>query len=239
MSRAPNIDPGTWSWSLTTLQITGSSVSGPLHAVTVGGEATVEGEVPQGEDAFGAPGIVFRPRPPETVTGADGQQYRVGAEAIGGRMSDRLTPFTWRDLRLNLAFPAPKEGTIALVGYGGAFLTFDDTPAGDSIATLYVPYEKVNGVATKCHTIILDPAQESIGIVHGEGCAIALDSSKKITLRADGDTSVVVGPGICQITAASIVLKGNVTVGGNAAAGVPFTGGPAMLPCPSLFLSPV
>ncbi len=105
--------------------------------------------------------------------------------------------------------------------------------------TLYVPYAKNgSGVATKCHTIVLDPAQKSIGIVHAEGNAIVLAEDKSITMRIDGSTSVVLKPGTCQIAAASIILKGNVTVGGNAAAGIPFTGGPSMLPCPSLFLSP-
>lgn len=240
MSRAPNIDPGAWSWSLTTVQVTGSAVSGPLNAVTVGGDATVDAEVTQGEDAFGAPGIVFRPRPPSNVTGTDGQQYLVGAEAIAGRMSDRLTPFTWRDLRLNMAFPAPKEGTIALVGYGGAFLSFDDTPAGDSRATLYVPYERDgNGVATKCHTIILDPAQKSIGIVHAEGNAIVLGEDKSITMRADASTVMIMEPGKFKVLANSIILRGNVAVGAQAEAGMPLLAGPASQPCVSFFLSPV
>jgi hypothetical protein len=133
-------------------------------------------------------------------------------------MGDRLTPFTWRDLRLNKVFPAPKPGTIAMVGYGGAFLSFDDTASGDTLATLYVPYAKdSNGVATKCHTIILDPAQKSIGIVHAEGNAIVLGDDGSITMRADGSTSVVLKPGTFQVAASNISLNGNVACGGVAA----------------------
>lgn len=230
-----NVDPGHWSWALTTVQITGSAVSGPLNAVTVGGDATVEGGTAQNEDAFGAPGIVFRPRPPSDEKGSDEQVYRVGAEAIAASMGDRLTPFTWRDLRLNKVFPSPKPGTIALVGYGGAFLAFDDVadPTNQnkklSLATLYVPYDidSTTGVAKKCHAIILDPAQEAIGIVHGDGVAIAMDKENGIVMRADGSTSLVLKPGTFQVAAENISLNGNTACGGVAA--FPVVNAPALV----------
>jgi hypothetical protein len=228
------------NWTITTLQITGSVVSGPHNAVLVGGDGTAGGETAQDVEAFGAPGIVFRPRAPEERDNADGHTYKLGAESLGARMGDNIVPFTWRDLRFNEVFPAPKPGTVALVGYGGAFLSFDDTTSVDSKgsnynrATLYVPY--ANG--TKCHTIVIDPDQDAIGIVHGSGLAIAMSESGGIVARADDTTTWMLKPGVCQIMADSIALKGNVTIGGDAAAGIPFSGGPAMLPCPSLFLSP-
>jgi hypothetical protein len=212
----------SWSWSTATVQITGSNVSGPFNAVTVGGDATVEGETARDEDAFGAPGIVFRPRPPEKVLGKDRQVYTVGAEALAKRMGDRLTPFTWRDLRLNQVFPAPKPGTIAMVGYGGAFLSFDDAKDSNdrtnSLVTLYVPYGKNgSGIPEHCHAIVLDPTQEAIGIIHGSGCAISLGKDNDITMRADGSTSLVLKPGVFQVAAEAISLNGNVACGGVAA----------------------
>jgi hypothetical protein len=205
------INPECWSWGFTTVQIVGSNVSGPLHAVTVGGDATVEGEKPQNEEAFGALGIVARPRAPSDTTDDSGKTHKqVGAEAIAVRMGDRRTPFTWRDLRLNKVFPAPKEGTIALVGYGGAFLSFDDTAAKESRVTLYVPYDN----ATKCHVITMDPAQKAIGIIHGQGNAIALGDDKSITMRADGSTSLLLKPGVFQVAATAISLNGNTACGG-------------------------
>lgn len=228
---------------MSTLQITGSSVSGPLNAVTMGGDGTVEGEEARGEDSFGAPGIVFRPRPPSDVEGSDGQTYRVGAEAMGARMGDRLTPFTWRDLRLNKVFPAPKEGTIALVGYGGAFLAFDDATdgSGNSVATLYVPYAKSGGVATKCHVICLDPAQNALGIVHGDGAAISL-SEDGITMRSPGGTSSFqLTDTDCAIGAQNISLMGVVSIAKDPASlalAVPLLAGVASPPCTSLLLAP-
>lgn len=61
-----------FTWTVTTMQITGSSVADkPFGAVLMGGDGTVPGEGPQGAEAFGAPGLVFRPRPPSSETGTD------------------------------------------------------------------------------------------------------------------------------------------------------------------------
>jgi hypothetical protein len=231
----PKIDTNLWgSLTLSTVAVTNSSVSGPLNAVVMDGDGTAD-ETAQNEDAFGAPGIVFRPRPPSNVVGNDGQRYKVGAEALAARMGDRITPFTWRDLRFNKVFPAPKPGTIALVGYGGGFLSFDDTGANESLATLYVPY--ANG--TKAHAIIIDPDQESIGIIHGDGGAIVIDKDNGITMRADGSTFATLGPGKFTVVADSINLRGNVALGANTAAAVPLLAGAASQPTPSVFFSPV
>lgn len=195
---APKLDPTIWgNLTLSTVAITGSSVSGPLNAVVMGGDGTAD-DTAQDEDAFGAPGIVFRPRPPGKTAGNDGQQYEVGAEAIAARMGDRMTPFTWRDLRFNKVFPAPKPGTVALVGYGGGFLSFDDTGAQETLATLYVPYS--NG--TKAHAIIVDPENESVKVVHADGMALLLENDRAILKNKPGNAYVEVG-------ADGIILNGN------------------------------
>ncbi len=223
------------NWTITTLQITGSNVSGPLNAVLVGGDGTAGDETAQDVVAFGAPGIVFRPRPPESVSGSDGQDYKVGAEALGVRQGDEIKPFTWRDLRINKAFPAPKPGTIAFVGYGGAFLSFDDTAAGDSRTTLYVPYAN----RTKCHTIVLDPESEVIGIVHGEGMAIGMSKDGGIVARADGSTTWTLKPGLFQVIASKIVLQGNVVAGARPETASPVLPAATTLASPSVWLSVV
>jgi hypothetical protein len=71
--------------------------------------------------AFGAPGVVWRPRPPENgkVT-----------ETIWARLAGKLLPIAWRDLRWHKAAPSPAVGTIMLVGYGGGYLRFKDVDAG-------------------------------------------------------------------------------------------------------------
>lgn len=200
---APKIDPTIWgNLTLTTMVVSGSNVSGPLHAVTMGGNGTAD-ETAQDEDAFGAPGIVFRPRPPSKIDGSDGQKYEVGAETIAARMGDRVTPLTWRDLRFNQVFPAPKPGTVALVGYGGGFLSFDDTAAKESLTTLYVPY--ANG--SKAHAIILDPEQESIGVIHGDGMAITLGDEQMVLKNASGNAYI-------QLSSSGITLNGNVKIVG-------------------------
>jgi hypothetical protein len=175
----------SWNWSLTTMQVTGSAVSGPFNAVTVGGDATVAGEQSQNEDAFGAPGIIFRPRPPSDETGSDGQVVKgLGAETLAARMGDRLTPFTWRDLRLNKIFPAPQPGTIALVGYGGGYLSLDDTPAKETELTLRVPYS-----SGREHVIVLDPNLNTLTITHGDGASVTM-TTDQVTVSAPATVHV-------------------------------------------------
>lgn len=196
--------PMPFTWTVTTMQITGSSVADkPFGAVLMGGDGTVPGEGPQGAEAFGAPGLVFRPRPPSSETGTDGQIYKIGAEALGARMGDELIPFTWRDLRFNKVYPAPKPGTVALVGYGGAFLSFDDTDALESRATLYVPYAG----GTKAMSVIIDPEGESMSLVHGDGMAVILANAMVLIKNASGDA-------YHQLDADGHTLNGNTKIVG-------------------------
>lgn len=226
-----NLPP--FQWSFTTVQVTGSSVGeAPFSAVLMGGTTPMPNEAMRNADAFGAPGIVFRPRPPSDVTGTDGQSRKVSAEAIAVRSGGELIPFTWRDLRFNKVYPAPKDGTIALVGYGGAFLSFDDTDELESLTTLYVPYAG----GTKCHCIVLDPKQESVAIVQGDGLALGMTKDGGIVARADGSTTWTLKPGLFQVIASKIVLQGNVVAGANPAGAVPAALS-TLSPSPSVFLS--
>jgi len=222
----------------TFLRVLGSTISGPHSAVLVGGDSPMVGERRDDVEAYGAPGIVFRPRPPSTPTG---ESNELAAEALSLRTPDGLQPIAWRDLRWNRRFPAPKPGTVALVGYGGGFLSFDDAAGGaSSKATLYVPYGRsdVDGTATKAMTIAIDPEQESMMLVHGDGYAIVMDKDNGVTLRGDDSTWLRVGKGVVEIVAAKQNLRGNVALGSNTAAAVPLLPGPSSQPTPSVFFSP-
>jgi hypothetical protein len=240
------------NWTVSFLEVTGSTVYGPHHAVLVGGGAGVGsfdeddalgGEQAQDAEAYGAPGIVFRPRPPEDVSTPDGSQ-RLAAEAMAARTGDGLVPMAWRDLRFNRVFPAPKPGTVALVGYGGGFLAFDDT-AGNSgdqkatLGTLYVPYQFSGGVPAKAMVITVDPETEALQLIHGDGFAISMTPDEGIVMRADAETFARMKPGEMLFHAAKIMLKGNVYLGAQAEVGVPLLAGGASPPCPTLYLSPV
>jgi hypothetical protein len=231
-------DPSAFvGYGMTTFQVGGSSVSGPFGAVRYAGAGTVEGEGTQDAESFGAPGIICRPRPPSTVTGLDGStQYDVGLESVGARMGDSIRPVAYRDLRLNRAFPAPAEGTMAFVGYGGGFLSFSDDAAKQSITTLYVPYDfDGDGVPAKCHTIVLDPQQEKVAVIQGDGRSIILGPDG-IVMRCDRTTHVTIGPGTCTIIADKIILQGNVCAGADSVGAVPLTPG---VSSPSFFVSVV
>lgn len=195
------INPTIFSdWTFSHLSVTGSSVYGPHGAVLIGGESGVGGftedggEVAQDAEAYGAPGIVFRPRPPEEVVTPDGTQL-IGAEAMAARTPDGLVPVAWRDLRFNRALRDPKPGTVALVGYGGGFLAFEDgevktpDPAqpkrkfSASVGTLVIPYDyNASGQAARAHSIVLDPDNKFIGITHGKGHSVRLRDDGSITL---------------------------------------------------------
>jgi hypothetical protein len=222
----------------TVLRVIGSTVVGRHSAVMVGGEGGVgglgdfnadeAGERVEDAEAFGAPGIVFRPRPPSQHDGDE-----LAAEALAGRLSGRDVPVAWRDLRLNRNYPAPKAGSVALVGYGGGFLSFEDTSSLESVATLYVKY------GSKAHAFVLDPAQESIMVIHGDGLAITMDPDNGITLRADATTYATLAPGKFFVQASSIGLQGNVALGANTTTATPLTAGPVAPTRPSVFLSVV
>lgn len=233
----PNFDVTAFSnWTISFLEITGSTVYGPHSAVLVGGGAGVGsleegdeagGEEAQDAEAYGAPGLVFRPRPPEEVDTPDGKQ-RLTAEAMAARTADGLVPLAWRDLRFNRVFPNPKAGTVALVGYGGGFLAFDDTSAdsGDqkaTVETLYCPYEFTNGVPSKAMAVILDPEGEAVSVVHGDGAAVVLTATELVLRSPSGENTLVLDDTELRIYA-------NVRVMGRMAVGVPTVGTAVALP---------
>lgn len=232
------------SWVFSDFRATGSSVAGKHSAVLLGGTGTVgsmdDDDSPEanvgenvGEvESYGVPCIVWRPRAPETIT-TNGVDEELAAEGKAIRTGSGLVPVASRDLRLNRKYPAPKEGSSAFVGYGGGFLSFEDTPAKESLSTWYIPY--ANG--TKCLTIALDPTTESIMIIQGDGYSITLDPDSGIVLRGDSSTRLQVKGGEITLIANKVILQGNVVVGANPAAAIPFAGGPAMLPCASFFLT--
>lgn len=238
------VDPSIFGdWNFSHLSVTGSTVYGPHSAVLMGGDSGVgsttegeeQGETSQDAEAYGAPGIVFRPRPPESVSTPDGTQV-VGAEAMAGRTPDGLVPLAWRDLRFNRAFPAPKPGTVALVGYGGGFLSFDDSDDLETIGALYVPY--ANGA--KAMSISFDPELEALSIIHGEGQAILLQDDGSIQMQSpDASSWIRLENDMITVMSKLLILNGGaVVVGDPTGAIVPLAPGGASPPCPRLFLNP-
>ena len=69
-------------------------------------------------EVFGQLGFLARPLPPGT--GADSKRY---AEALCLRSGDSLLPVAYRDTRLRMQGNGPAEGTVAMIGYGGGFLS--------------------------------------------------------------------------------------------------------------------
>lgn len=206
------------SFIVTAMRVIGSTVFGPHSAVLVGGEGQVgalteddvdePGERVEDAAAYGGFGLVFRPRPPEQVDGEE-----LGAEAMALRLAGQMTPIAWRDLRLNRKFPAPKPGTVALVGYGGGFLSFDDTAAKESLATLYVPYaHDASGVPQKAHAIVVDP-DEGLTVVHADGAALSLTEEAAILKSPDGTAFVEVRDGKIVLNAPQVVCRGGLLIG--------------------------
>ncbi len=229
------------NWATVTLLLEGSTVDteGGHSAVLlggggIGGLTSDEGETTQDLEAYGAPGIVWRPRPPEDIDGE-----RVGAEAVGLRMSDDVMPVAVRDLRWNRRFPSPKPGTVALVGCGGGFLSFDDADGGDgTIQVMYCPYAYSGGAPTKAHSILLDPEVESITVVHGEGQSVLMQKDGSIRLQSpDGQTFIQIEDGKITLQGGQVVFNGTIIVG-NPVGAVPLLAGAASPPCPRLLLNP-
>lgn len=231
---------------LSFVRVIGSTVLGEHSAVLLGGEGAVgdvddpltesSSDVFTDAEHYATPGIVWRPRPPEDIAGKS-----IGAEGIGARIGRQTVPIGLRDLRLNRRFSAPKPGSVALVGYGGGFLSFDDNAAKESLATLYVPYAFVNGVPTKAHAIVVDPTSgnESITITHGEGYQLALTADDGFMALLAADTFMAMKPGEFTVQAPKIMLKGNCFLGASAETAIPLLAGPASPPSPSVFVSPI
>lgn len=186
---------------------------------TDGGGADEAGETAVNQEMYSALGIVARPRPPSKKDGVE--EY---AEQISFRIGDGLLPFAHRDLRLNRAYQAPKDGSIAMVGYGGGFHSLEDTAqnSGDQKATVqvfYVPYQFSNGVPAKAHVIVMDPTtgNESISIVHADGMAI--------TMMHGGKNSVVIknkaGNAYVEVNDDGVTVNGNTVINGGATIGSP------------------
>ena len=184
-------------------------------------------------------GLVGWPPPPQKL---DGTVF--DADVVYVKQGDELVPIAWRDLRLNRCFPAGiKQGTIALAGYGGGFYSLDLTPASSgsqkaNIHVLYCPFDfDSNGVPQKAHVITLDPATNSMGMIHADGFAIMLDGDNGITMRASTTTWFNMKAGEITLVADKITAQGNVALGAQPLAAAPLLAGPVAPARPSVFLS--
>lgn len=246
---------------LTFVRVIGSTVVGEHGAVLLGGEGAV-GDVDDpidsgssdkfaASEAYCSPAIIWRPLPPTLPNGAppktpEDTTRTQAAEGIGARLGAHTVPLGVRDLRINRRFPNPKPGTVALVGYGGGFLSFDTDlrdkgPAGvdfQNKATLYVPYAYSGGAPTKAMTIAIDPEAESMMLIHGDGYAVVLDKDNGITLRGDDATWLAVKPGKIELVAASIQARGNVALGADTSSAIPLIPAAGTQATPSVFFSP-
>jgi hypothetical protein len=192
-------------------------------------------------------GFIWRPLDPDD----DGF-----AEAITLRIDGGLQPFGWRDLRINALLnpggsgATPAKGQQLFANYGGGFLSHSLTAAASgarkaTISVLYCPHDfNGAGVPSKAHAIIVDPTSgnSNLTLVHSSGCRVTLaedtGSGPGILLSVNGQTFLRLVDGELSVSAEKILLKGNVYLGAQAELGVLFTGGPSMLPSPSVFLSP-
>lgn len=197
------------------LRVVGSTIAGRNNAVLMGVEGPSGGlddfeDEEGGEsrtdvESWGAPGIVFRPRPEETI---DGQV--LGAEAKGVRTPEGAIPLAWRDLRWNRMFPAPRPGTIALVGYGGGFVALDDNDDKTTNLTIYVPYDFHDGVPSKAHSVQIGKDSNGKPILEmssGEGPAFTILGRETVWRNAPGNAFLVLNDD-------GFVFNGNVRANG-------------------------
>jgi hypothetical protein len=206
------------------VRVLGSTVVGEHGAVLLGGEGAVgDADDPLSDgssdkftnaEEYCSPAIVWRPRPPEKI---DNTEKVLGVEGIGLRLGGSTVPVAVRDLRLNRQFKNPKPGSIALVGYGGGFLAFDDTRSSTSRATLYVPYAYSGGVPTKAMTIAIDPETESMVFTHSSGATLAMLPDREVMVTIDDDNWLQMKPGALTAQFATITLAGTTFLGGPAA----------------------
>ena len=237
------------------VRVLGSTLLGtarePGYNVAAGGDFdSPDADVNQGETAaeqigHQPLGYIARPLDPDV----DGF-----AEAISLRVDGGLQPLGWRDLRINRMLnpdspgATPEKGQQVLAGYGGAMLSHSMTAAASgsrkaNIGVWYVPYEFSGRTPGKAHAIIVDPTagNSNISLIHGDGMRVTLTedtgNGPGLLLAVDGQTFLRMTAGELTVNAARILLKGNTYLGAQAELGVPFTGGPAMLPSPSVFLS--
>lgn len=229
-----------------------SSLGGKNGAVLydVEGIAGFDEEEPEqspAEPGYSALGILGRPLPP------DGE-FRL--EALGLRTDDGLTPFAYRDLRINRAVngggvpTAPREGQLLFAGYGGAFIGHSMTTQATgskkgNVTTIYVPYAFNGDTPSKAHAIIIDPSEgnSSISLVHGDGVFFTLSeetgAGPGIVASVGSSTFFRMSDGELSLQAERVLLKGNVYLGRTAEAGVQLLGGPLSPPSASVFISPL
>lgn len=203
-----------------------------------------KGENASEQLGHGPPGYLARPLDPD----ADGF-----AEAIALRIDGGLQPIAWRDLRLTqMLNPAgsttPAKGQQMLVGYGGGFLSHSMTEEASgsrkaNICVWYCPHDFSGRTPSKAHAIILDPSEgnSNVTVVHANGCRVTLaddtGNGPGILLSVDGQTFARMTAGEFSVSAARILLKGNVYLGANAEAGLPLLAGAASPPSASVFVS--
>jgi len=216
-----------------------------IGSLTEDETAETKGEISEQSEMFGALGILGRPLP---LDDSKGKEYVCDTVCI--RTSDGLIPISWRDFRLNNAFPNGfPEGRIAMVGYGGGFHTIDltDELSGDqksSVHFIYAPYSFSGGTPSKAMAICLDttPGSENISMSIGggeSGYQFTMNEKDGLQVRTpDAATCFNIREKEILLTAEKIMLKGNVYVGSQCEVGIPLLAGPASPPCPSLFVSP-
>ena len=183
------------------------------------------------EPLWGALGVVSRPRPPD-AGGA--------AEAIAARAEGGLRPLAMRDLRISKARGNVREGATGIAGYGDAFVSIDDAPAGGgSIVTIYAPYARDgDGMPAKALAVTLDTTEggESIVVAHASGAAVVLTHTDELVLRSDtGEARIVLKGDTITLQAKSVVAQGNVVLGANPVGAVPLAAPGAT--SPSVFVS--
>lgn len=233
--------PGVTDFVLGFGKVTAASVSNVTKEVVyqvAGILGFTEEQSGEKQVGYGGIGLISNPLPGQVI---DKVAYDV--DVVYAKQGDELVPIAWRDLRLNRAFPAgPKAGTIAVAGYGGGFYSLDLTP-GDSgsqkanIHVLYCPFEfDSNGVPSKAHTIILDPAGNTINLLHADGGQFVLLPEKKMMLISDDATWASLGPGKFEVQATAINLIGTVAIG-NPVAATPILPALATLGSPRLLYS--
>lgn len=200
-----------------------------------------KGETATEQLAHGALGLIARPLDPD----ADGF-----AEALALRLDSKLEPLGWRDLRLNalLGGAAPSKGQQMLAGYGGAFLSHSMTAANSgsrkaNISVWYVPHDFSGTTPSKAHAIIVDPTpgNSNITIVHANGTRFTLadetGTGPGLLASVNGTTFLRMTDGEFSVSAERILLQGNVYLGRDITAAIPFAGGPTMPPSSSVFLT--
>jgi hypothetical protein len=207
-----------------------------------------DGERTDNADVFGALGIIGSPLRPTTFDNRDEH-----AEVACLRTADGLLPLSTRDIRTKMQGNGPTEGTIALVGYGGAFHSISPllTKSGtnDEIIesidgathVIYCPYDfNSSGVAQKAHSITIDPTSgnESISVVHSTGASVFIDKDESIQMQTkDGKSFIRLENGKITMQADQLVLSGTTFIGDPfSTATLPLLAGALSPACPRLYL---